>query len=551
VTHRGSPPPSHPSSPDLSNGWVNPLLTAVHERHRQTVLNQFPELRECQDGWFLSLYAYCDRCPEHHFSRQQYRTYLEWLRSQHGSGGQALSSYLHESSVELDRAFLFLAEINSYDWHDSVPQAADEYDAIRFIDQVVHPAYLRLAEAVFFPFARLVAFLLRVDRHKNTEGLDLYNVADELQRAGFADLTAGYHHGVRNAIAHGRIVYRQREIEYHDRSGGSTLSDREIVALFDDLLDICNAMALALRVYLLTSGRDMHTVPLQVLLAELQAQTQSPWWRIEGCVSSELREGQVQLILYARPDTGDYLKVMYATVAAAALAARLAPGFDRYFFSLRSGKGWPGWAAFDGHKLASGIAAAEPPIDSAASSLEQNLVFYVPPLRLPRPLGKAETILHSIRLRWPLLMSELSTRRQLPRIRVRAAKIHRNGRRSVLNASVVITSEVAAVDKALVRNSCPRIVRAALRAARSATHRTELTRYLPLGYARIAVFSRDFRQRRLESYGLGADLIGTIGIKRIARIRAPDIFGSTPEEYGPYHIAWNAAWVSGQPMADE
>ncbi len=509
------------------------------------MLRQFPELQECQHSRFLSLYAYCSQRPEWYFSRDEFRVYLNWLRAQHASDSPALAAYLLDNAAELDRSLLFLAEINRYGWHDSVPPRADEYEVLRFIDQVIHPTYLRLAEAVLLPLARLPAFFIRAKRGKHTEGLDLYNVAEELQRAGLASFTAAYRQGVRNAIAHGGIVYRQREVVYHDRSGSSTLTDRAMVALLDDLLDACNGMALALRVFLLTSD-GTYPVPLQVLLAEVRAQTESPWWHIEGCVPSELPDGRKQLNLYARPRTGDGAKVRYTVTAAAALAAQLAPAFDRYFFSLHGEKALPGWAAFDGARLVSSISRGERPVESAARSLEDGIVFYVPRVRLPQLLGKAETMAHSLRLHWPLAMAGLRSQRRLPHIEVRSFELHRQGLRSVLHASVVITSEGGAIDQQLVRDSCRAVMRAASRAARRAMPMLRLTRYLPVGWARVAVFRRDYRRRVLESFGLRPDLVCTVGVKRIARIRAPDISGATLERFGRYHIAWNAAWLAGR-----
>jgi len=48
--------------------------------------------------------------------------------------------------------------------------------------------------------------------------------------------------------------------------------------------------------------------------------------------------------------------------------------------------------------------------------------------------------------------------------------------------------------------------------------------------------------RKLESYGLGPDLIGTVQIQKIKRIKAPDIIGSSIEQIGKFRFAWNKAW---------
>jgi hypothetical protein len=67
--------------------------------------------------------------------------------------------------------------------------------------------------------------------------------------------------------------------------------------------------------------------------------------------------------------------------------------------------------------------------------------------------------------------------------------------------------------------------------------------YLPLGYAHVAVFRRDYRRRRLSGFGLGNDLVCTVRLQRIRRIKSPDVLGSTVETMGKWRIAWNKAWL--------
>jgi hypothetical protein len=64
-----------------------------------------------------------------------------------------------------------------------------------------------------------------------------------------------------------------------------------------------------------------------------------------------------------------------------------------------------------------------------------------------------------------------------------------------------------------------------------------------LGYARVAIFSSDFRRRRLSSFGLNPELVCTVQLQRIRRIKSPDIMGATIETSGKWRIAWNRAWI--------
>ncbi len=525
-------------------------MTEVHARRRKAITRHFPDVANSPDGLFLSLHPYLERPPERFYSRQHFEGYLRWLVDRHDSNRRELADYLDRNLAQIHRALVFLSEINRLGWHDSLLSAGDDYSHIRFIDEAVHPGYLRLMEGVFYRLAHALAFFARSDRGKSTDGLDLHNVLEELQRTPLSRLTSAANRTVRNAIAHGRFSYGLREIEYRDRSGDTiVLSTTAVLGLFDDLLDACNGIALALRVFLLSHSSDGYKMPLQMLVEELQAETDAPWWDIEACVVSELAD-KTQLVLYARPTTRSYEKVFYSTVASATLAERLAPGFDRYFFSLRSPKAWQGWAGFDGHRLARNRTTGAVSLADSALALESPGVFYVPTPRLPRVFGAIETLIYSFRIHVPMAIRESGERLGLPEIEVRHTSMHRQGGRSVLEGRVTVSSPTSTVDQGLVRQLCSRITRAALSAARRATPRSRMTRYLPLGYARIAVFARDYRTRRLISYGLGPDLTGTIQVKHIQQIKAPDIAGATIEQLGPYRIAWNSRWLKSNQKRD-
>lgn len=86
------------------------------------------------------------------------------------------------------------------------------------------------------------------------------------------------------------------------------------------------------------------------MFEELLEETRTPWWTVEGCVDSVVAD-KTQLVVYVRPSTRHVDKVRWSSIQTGILAEYFAPGFDRYFLSLRSSVAWPGWAAFDGQML--------------------------------------------------------------------------------------------------------------------------------------------------------------------------------------------------------
>ncbi len=225
------------------------------------------------------------------------------------------------------------------------------------------------------------------------------------------------------------------------------------------------------------------------------------------------------------------------------MAEYFAPDYDRYFFSLRTPKAWPGWAAFNGKELKRVRESGLAEIADHVTAFEEVGLFYVPRPALPGFLGRLDTLLHSFRLQWPLAAQAIRKNLGIPNIVSRNAQMHRNGWGFVLNGAVVIeclTNESAAD---AIRSQRRRIIRRVAKQARSSTSWLNPARYLPLGYARIAVFSKDFRCRRLSSFDLGPELICTVQLQRIRRIKSPDIMNSSIEANGNWRIAWNRAWI--------
>lgn len=526
----------------LSSGLQNPLTVTRDNNNRLRLRGLFPDLVDHPGTTFLSLRPYLGRYPERFFDKHIHRLMLDWLKDRNVGQPAQLQQYFVQAGPELSAALVFLRQINSEDWHDRPLVEGDEYEAVQFIDRTLHPVYLRLVEGVFASLIRPVAYFARLDRGASTEGLDVFNLVEELRDGPMDACVGAYHHLMRNGIGHGGITYLQHDIRYRDKKGNSeTLDVWSVVRLCDDMVDTCNALASAIKTFLILYRGAGYVLPHELLVDELIEETSSPWWAIRGCVGSELADS-TQLIIYAHPKSRDVLKVQWATLQSAILAELLAPGYNRYFFSLRTKKALPGWAAFNGESLREIRESGATEVHEYADALD-GPIFYVPAVKLPRLLARIVTLAQSMRLQWPIAREEIRVNLQLPDVLGRQAKMHRNGWRYVLNGAVVLPDSEADTVADTIRARRRRIIRHAARTAKAATPRLSLARYLPLGYARIAVLSSDFRRRRLNGFGLGPELICTVQLQRIRRIKSPDIMGSTIESSGKWRIAWNRKWI--------
>lgn len=448
--------------------------------------------------------------------------------------------------VELNHAFLHLTEINQFDWHDQL-DTSDNYELTRFIDQNIHPTYLRLIEAVYSPMLRIPAYFSRLKRGKGTEKLDVFNIVEELKTSDLNELTVHYRHVVRNGIAHGGIKFFDNSISYKDKQRNEdVLSDRTMVNVCDNIIDTCNAIVLAFSVFVIANQHHGYEIPNQLLIDELKEETKTPWWEIIGCTPSEYTDLN-QLIVHVRARTYDFFKVQVSVFQSGYLAELFAPGYSRYFFSIRSPNAWPGFTVFDGEKLRLLRQSGCPRLEDYQGVVIENLIFFVPRLKLPRFIHRMGTMYSYFRVNMPIIAADFRKSMRLPSLKVRDAKIHRNSWGLVLSGTVLIQDQSDDLISD-IRKVLRRIISKSLSHARQHTSRLDLLRYLPLGYARISVYCGDHRRRQFG--GLGKDLVCTVQVQRIIRIQAPDIFGSTIEKRGRYRIAWNRAWLEdmdGQP----
>lgn len=526
----------------LINILENPLLRNTHARKRSDIKEHFPELENCPHDHFLSIHKYINRSPQRFYSQPVYNKFLRWLEDRNRTIQGAFQKYLIEHDTELNQAFFHLEEINNLEWHDFF-EKVDDIEFIRFIDQQIHPTYLRLTEAVFTPFCRIVAYFSRVDRGRGTDDLDLFSIVEEIERTSLFDIVSPYKHIVRNAIGHGGITYLQNEILYSDKKGNvEKYSDRDIVRLFDDLLDSCNSLALALSLFLLVHQPNGYRLPQQLLLEELKEETKTPWWEVVGCLPSKFG-GLNQLIIYARQNTADYGKVQISTFQTGVLVESFAPGYDRYFFSISSSTSRLEWAAFDGKKLHDLRNKQDAILEDYKGVLENYPIFNGSRIKTPRFIARIKNIMLGFKLNMPIAISDIKRQFGRPEIYIREANIHRNAWGVVLNGSVFIECHNSEITQNIIRKVRRKVVRKALSGARKKTPIHKITRFLPLGYARISVFCKDYRRRRLSGFGLGFHLVCTIQVKRIRRIQSPDIMDSTIEQLGSYRIAWNRAWL--------
>ena len=415
------------------------------------------------------------------------------------------------------------------------------------IDRHAHPAYLRLIEGVWIPLVKPLAYFSRIDRKKGVEGLGGMAIFEELKGQSEEGLNLPYVHIIRNGIAHVGITFLQSNIRYQDNKGNrETFDVKKVVRLTDDLVDICNGIVAALKVYLLTSQRGKYALPREFLIEVLQEQTWAPWWSIEGCMATE-SGGQSQLTVYAKLRTRDSRKAWWSALQSGLLTQYLVDEYDQYNIRFNSRKSQMGWAIFNRNDLQAVNAANTLEIEES-SNLGRNF-FILDEAKLPwfKFAGTMETLFHSFKLTAQTEFAKYREKLRIPRIKCRKAKIQRSSWGVVLHAEVIVGEFEEHLAAETICKHRRRIIRAARKNAEKSRVFSHLN-MLPIIFARVVVFARDHRRRRLASFGLGKDLICVIMLKRTDHIQTIDLLGSTVETEGNWRISWNEAWLESSKL---
>lgn len=520
-----------------------PLTEELHKYRRKKICLEFPILSTYDYDCYSSLWKYLSHVPERFYSKKACRDIFKHLNNLKDNEPITLIKILKDYDRLLSLAFRSLDEINSLHFHD-MELSSNEFDLMQFYDNYLHPTYLKLTEGVYANLIFPISAYHRIKRNARLERFDVYNRVEELKGTQYEYLSDPYNNTIRNAIAHGKVIYRERDIIYEDKKGKSIiLSSRDVVNLFDNMLDICNGLSLGFLLFYFTNLEfiEKHSidVPLPIMMEGLRVETDAPGWEIRGCLESETVDNRSQLIIFTRNRFLDRLKLNYHVFRSAILAERFAPGYKRYFFSLDSKYSLLGWAAFDGSELNRLRTQNDGKMQDYDNALENGLIFFNPKFKLPWFFFKMSTLISVMKIIIPIKLCEFKETLYPLSVDPRDLRIHRNKFHSVIRGSVVIKSNTSFPVDDLIRTHCSSIVRKAIRTARKRAKMTNISKYLRLGYLRIGVYSEDFRIRKLRNSGLIPELLCTIEFKRLRRVSTIDIIGGKPETIKKYRIVWN------------
>jgi hypothetical protein len=522
------------------------ILTKETNRYwEQHITERFSILQESDNLRHLSLKEYLTDTPQKFYNQKLYEDYYSFLVSLSKEKPGLLLDFFNTNAHKLNLAFDTLNDINSLQIHDKWINTSEELEVIRFIENKIHYNYLQLIESTFSIFITPIAKYERIQRKKSTDGLDVYNCVEELQSSHFEYLRDCYNNTIRNGIAHGDFIYTSAGITYKGKKGDpySTYKE-EVIYLFDNLTDYCNAIALAIKCFMIINQDYFHEhglrQPKSNLIHELKAQANTPQWKIIDCLEYSIMDNKKQLNIFTNNNLLDLTSVNHFALRTAIMAEYFAPNYDRYFITFQSKHSeLTGWGAYKGDILRKG--RIENKLESYKGVIDGDSLFFIPKYRLPKFFIKVSMI--SLLIKENLKLWKLNKENNY---NIRDTNIHRKpqGYLCLSEARVYLSSSDKNKIERIVYTEYRNIVRSVIKYSKKRYGKFNLNRFLPVKYVCISIYDSDMRLRQFHKVGLKSTLICTLSINTTKHIKNIDILGGTPEQVGKYRIVWNRKWLS-------
>ncbi|HEX2987137.1 MAG TPA: hypothetical protein VHS06_03090 [Chloroflexota bacterium] len=270
-----------------------------------------------------------------------------------------------------------------------VPPTTDHEDSLELsrphhllrLSTEFHPEYLRRAQHVY---ANLLVPYWAVLKKGSVEGkFDLRGAESLVRSTGAEFLLSGYDERIRNAIAHGEVVFRGAVTRYGPAVGGCEMIPYSFLEKFDELWRTSNALTVAILLFIarnrrLVMGNPDARLPPSItgLIADASIGRPSSL-RVNGVVESEYRGTGRQL--HVSVTTAFQSRIM--TMADCArislhLVEHSGDQYDRFLFEVDQGRQVPSLVIVDPRCLAT-LIAEQAPLDRLSEILiDTPLLFY-------------------------------------------------------------------------------------------------------------------------------------------------------------------------------
>ena len=483
------------------------------------------------DFLLLSISEFISIEPQKFYDDGACRFFLEYFRKSYNESPEVLIEAFNLNWNELGLAFESLKTVNLTSAEDSKMWRINDWDRAVLISQTLLARYVTILDSTYNHFIYPIAHYQRVKRGKSLEKLDLYQRMEEIKLLQGDFILPGISTTIRNGISHGHVTFNADEVMFESRGQKVTESYTSFIRRCDDVLDLTNGLALAYLLFLNEKKEHLSTngYPLRLLVQELRLMVNNRRWVVEACLPGTFgSSNDSQLWVFAKHKDADLNSIQYNCCLTASELLKLGATEKRFFISLKSFSGGPGWCSILTEHLKELLDEKEPtgkPIDN---------IYFKQSKFNPHWL-------RWFRIRQNLFLeyynaSKLARKFSHQKYWFHVHHTHRLGWRKRVSVDVIIRADVT---KSAFRSNLGSMLRIAKKNANRKLGIFSLLRWMPTTYLEVSCFDRPYRPSRMQSFGLGGGRLATIKRSHERGGQIVDLWESTIEVVKGVRIAWN------------
>jgi len=287
--------------------------------------------------WPKALATFAHTPPWNYWEKERVVESLAVLEESPARSLDALAYWLHRVGIAFDALF----KPSPTFAHEERMSVDDSKDLLRLANEF-HPEYLRRVEHIF---SNLLTVFWAVLRKGSVQAnYDLPGAVALVRSKGHEALVSGYDERIRNAIAHGEVIYKGLSIQYGPEVAGHDLASSEFLDRFDSIWCSSIALAISIIVFLARHRANLRksgqlVVPTSLMALLIGAAVERVGLRVIGAVESNPPLVGRQLhVVYQTTFRSRQLALFDSARMAMHLIDNGASGYSRFVFNIDQGK---------------------------------------------------------------------------------------------------------------------------------------------------------------------------------------------------------------------
>lgn len=523
--------------------FQNPLTIELMKHRKETIINYFPFLKNCQNVMLFE--AYIGDCPQIFYCKDSFNIYLNFLNKVKNDNPLLLTKVLNEKEDKLSLAISNLESINKLQFHDLI--LPKDYYLSLFLSENILFNILKLWEGPFFEFLFLVGYVSRELRGKPTN-LEIYDVVQELRflpesYGKFEKFVELYQSTLRNGIGHGKVDFLKDTTKFVDKHNNSIEKNNGlIVSLFDDLLDALNGFSFAMKVFLLTNEEFINkhkiNIPVSIMIQELVCGASVPKWEIQSCLESSV-DGKKHLNIFIKTKFRDLNTLRLNIFHTGILASELAIKFK--VISIHMVNKLSGLAMFNAEEVRQVSSKVKNPnlVDYLNSYEKDSELLFFMKFKSLKIIRKVTIWLYVFQITFPIYFSKLykKNRREFEII---SNSSHSKTWYNVVESKIVLNSRKVEDSESYVRENYKKIIKEAIQESKSKQSFISKLRFFPAKFVTIQIYKENIRAREWRNSKTKENHFCTLWLNNTPNIKIPIAFPKHTEMIGNYTILWNS-----------